>query len=52
MVAPPSEVTSPPVVAEVAVMLVMAESVAVGADLIVSFLQLNKVDNRNNTKNK
>ena len=42
-VAPPSEVTSPPKVADVAVILVIAEIVTVGAVFMASFLQLNKV---------
>jgi len=46
MAAPPSFEISPPHVADVAVILVIAATVIVGADLGASFLQL-KINNNN-----
>ena len=50
MVAPPSEVISPTDAAEFAVMLVTAEIEIVGAVLMASFLQQNKIDKSSATK--
>ena len=49
-VAPPSEVTSPPEEAEFAMILVTAAIETVGAVLMASFLQLNKMDKRSTVR--
>src|SRR5665647_606063 len=51
IVAPPSAVISPPEEAEVAVILVKAEIVAVGAVFMASFLQFNKIGNSSPARN-